>query len=361
MNRPAIPELDTPALVIDVEAMERNLRRMAEWFAGRACTLRPHAKTHKCTEVARRQVKLGAMGITCAKLGEAEAMAAGGIEDILIANQVVGATKLKRLAALARRAMLTVAIDNLANASEIAQAVRRVGAAVGVLLEVDTGMGRCGIPPDRVTVVRHAQELSRMPGLRFRGLMGYEGHAVLVDDPAERRAKAEAAGRTLLDCAAAVRGAGIEVEVVSGGGTGTYDFTGALDGFTEIQAGSYVFMDARYRRVRPEFETALFVAATVVSRPTPDRVILDAGMKSVSHEFGLPIVVEPQGLQVVGLSEEHVKCVAAAGTCDLSVGDQVWLLPTHCCTTVNLHDRYWCVRDGKLEGTWAIEARGKSA
>lgn len=361
MRAATIPELDTPALVIDLDAMERNLRRMAAWFAQRPCKLRPHAKTHKCTEIARRQVKLGAVGITCAKLGEAEAMAHGGIEDILIANQVVGGAKLKRLAALARRAMITVAVDDLANASEMAQAVRHVGASVGVLLEVDTGMGRCGVPPDKAEVVRFAQELSRMPGLRFKGLMGYEGHAVLVDDPAERRAKAEVAARLLLDCVGAVRGAGMHVADVSGGGTGTYDITGAMQGFTEIQAGSYVFMDARYRRVRPEFEPALFIAATVVSRPTPERVILDAGMKSVSHEFGLPVVVEPQGLEVVSLSEEHVRCVAAAGARELVPGDQVWLLPTHCCTTANLHDRYWCVRDGKVEATWPIEARGKFA
>lgn len=361
MKKAAIVELDTPALVIDLDAMERNLVRMAEWFRGRPCALRPHAKTHKCSEIARRQVKLGAIGVTCAKLGEAEAMAQGGIEDILIANQIVGAPKLRRLAALARRAMITVAVDDLANAAEIDQAARYVGATVGVLVEVDTGMGRCGVPPDKATVVRFAQELSRMPGIRFRGLMGYEGHAVLVDNPAERRAKAEAAGRWLLDCVAAVQRAGIKVEVVSGGGTGTYDITGAMEGFTEIQAGSYVFMDARYRRVRPEFENALFVASTVVSRPTPDRVILDAGMKSITQEFGLPLVVEPAGLEVVSLSEEHVKCVAVSGTSDLECGDQVWLLPTHCCTTINLHDRYWCVRDGKVEATWPIEARGKFA
>ncbi|MBM4030280.1 MAG: DSD1 family PLP-dependent enzyme [Planctomycetes bacterium] len=361
METATIRDLDTPALVIDLDAMERNLRRMAEWFAGRPAKLRPHAKTHKCTEVARRQVKLGAIGITCAKLGEAEAMAAGGVSDILIANQVVGAAKLRRLAPLARRAMVTVAVDDLANASEIAQAVRHAGVTVGMLLEVDTGMGRCGVPPDKPTVVRYAQELSRIPGIRFAGLMGYEGHAVLVDDPAERRAKAEAATRSLLDCAAAVRKAGIPIEVVSGGGTGTYDVTGAMEGVTEIQAGSYVFMDARYRRVRPEFENALFLAATVVSRPSPDRVILDAGMKSITQEFGLPVAIDPEGLEVVGLSEEHVKCVAKSGSCDLAAGDQVWLLPTHCCTTINLHDRYWCVRGGRLESTWPIEARGKFA
>lgn len=360
MSSVAIAEVDTPALVIDLDALERNLRRMADFFAPLPCKLRPHAKTHKCTEIARRQVKLGAIGITCAKLGEAEAMAAGGIEDILIANQVVGNRKIQRLAALARRAMLTVAVDDLANACEIAEAARRVGAAVGVLIEVDTGMGRCGLPADRAAIVRVAQELARMPGLRFRGLMGYEGHAVLVEDAADRRAKAEAAAHTLLACVQAVRRAGIPAEVVSGGGTGTYDITSQLPGITEIQAGSYVFMDARYARVKPEFENALFVAATVVSRPTPERVVLDAGMKSLSHEFGLPTVVEPAGLKLASLSEEHATCTAE-GPCDLAPGDQVWLLPTHCCTTVNLHDRYWCVRDGKVAATWPIEARGKFA
>jgi len=360
MGSVAIAELDTPALVIDLDALERNLRRMAEFFAPLPCKLRPHAKTHKCTEIARRQVKLGAVGITCAKLGEAEAMAAGGVEDILIANQVVGERKLQRLAALARRALVTVAVDNLANAGAIAEAARRAGAAVGVLIEVDTGMGRCGMPADRAAIVRAAQEVARMPGLRFRGLMGYEGHAVLVEDGAERRARAEAAARILVACVEAVRKAGIAVEVVSAGGTGTYDLTSQVAGITEIQAGSYVFMDARYARVKPEFENALFLAATVVSRPTPDRVVLDAGMKSISHEFGLPAVAEPAGLRLASLSEEHATCTAE-GPCDLAPGDQVWLLPTHCCTTVNLHDRYWCVRDGQVAATWSIEARGRFA
>jgi len=255
---------------------------------------------------------------------------------------------------------VTVAVDNLVNAGAIAEAARRAGATVGALIEVDTGMGRCGMPADRATIVRAAQEVARMPGLRFRGLMGYEGHAVLLEDATERKARAEAAARTLVACVEAVRKAGIAVEIVSAGGTGTYDLTSQVEGITEIQAGSYVFMDARYARVKPEFENALFLAATVVSRPTPDRVVLDAGMKSVTHEFGLPAVAEPPGLRLASLSEEHATCTAE-GLCDLAPGDQVWLLPTHCCTTVNLHDRYWCVRDGRVAASWPIEARGKFA
>jgi len=354
----AIPELETPALVLDVDALKRNLRKMADHFAPLPCKLRPHAKTHKCTEIARRQVRLGAVGITCAKLGEAEAMANGGLDDILIANQVVDPRKTRRLAALARRVALSVAVDDLNNAHALGEAARRAGSIVGVLLEVDTGMGRCGVAPDVPTVVRFAQELSRAPGLKFRGLMGYEGHAVLVEDEAERREKAEAAARKLLECAKAVREAGLDVKVISAGGTGTYDVTSKFSGITEVQAGSYALMDARYARVRPEFEHALFLAATVVSRPTPSRVILDAGLKSITQEFGLPSVVSHEGLKVAALSEEHARC-EAGGPSPLRVGDQVWLLPTHCCTTVNLHERYWCVRDGKLADTWPIEARGR--
>ena len=361
MTQPTIFELETPALVVDLDAMERNLRRMDQYFMGRRCKLRPHAKTHKCVEIARRQMELGAIGITCAKLGEATAMATGGIRNILIANQVVGSAKLRRLAALAGRCTLTVAVDDLGNARQIAHAAREAGTTIGVLIEVDTGMGRCGVPPDRETAARYANELSGMLGLAFRGLMGYEGHAVLVEDPAERRAKAEASARLLLDCAEAVRKAGVEVEIVSAGGTGTYDITSQIEGITEIQAGSYVFMDARYHKVKPEFEIALFVVSTVISRPAADRVILDAGMKSITQEFGLPVAIEPQGLEVVHLSEEHVKCVAKDAATKLKVGDQAWLLPTHCCTTVNLHDRYSCVRGSKVVETWPIEARGKFA
>ena len=372
----AIPELETPALVIDLDAMERNLRRMADYFAARPCKLRPHAKTHKCPIIARRQVELGALGITCAKIGEAEVMAGGGIQDILIANEVVGASKILRLAALARRCTMTVALDNLDNARAVGQAAREAGTTVGVLIEVDTGLGRCGLPPRPDAVIAFAREAIRIPGLRFRGLMGYEGHTVLLTDPVERRAKAEDAGRLLLECVEPLRRVGVAVECVSGGGTGTYDITSQLTlqpthvpgktdepapQFSEIQAGSYVFMDARYRQVRQEFENALFLATTVVSRPTADRVILDAGMKSATHEFGLPVVYGRTDIEVANLSEEHVKCMVKGEGCELRPGDQVWLLPSHCCTTVNLHDRYWCVREGRLVDTWPISARGKFA
>jgi len=359
MEFASIPEIDTPALVIDLDAHERNLRRVADYFAARPCDLRPHVKTHKCSTIARRQVEMGAIGVTCAKVGEAEAMADGGITSILIANQVTAASKIQRLAALAGRCELMVALDDVNNARAIGQAATQAGTTVGVLVEIDTGMRRCGLAPDPAQAVAFAKAVLPVDGLRFRGLMGYEGHTVMIEDDAERRAKASEAGRQLGACAQAVRDAGIDVQIVSGGGTGTYDISGDSGVFTEIQAGSYVFMDARYHGIQPELETALFMVSTVVSLARGDLVTLDCGMKSLTHEFGQPPVVSPSGLGPVGLSEEHGRCAIEGGTCDLKLGDQVWLLPTHCCTTANLHDRYWCVRDGRLVGTWAIDARGR--
>ena len=359
MKLTTIPELETPALVIDLDAMERNLRRVADYFAARPCALRPHVKTHKCATIARKQVELGAIGVTCAKVGEAEAMADGGIASILIANQVTAATKIQRLARLAGRCDLMVALDNLDNAHAIGQAATQARTTVGVLVEVDTGMGRCGLAPEPDQVVAFVKAVLPIDGLRFRGLMGYEGHTVMIKDAAERRDKATAAGSQLGACAQAVRDAGVEVEIVSGGGTGTYDISGDSGVFTEIQAGSYVFMDARYHGIQPELETALLMVSTVVSLARPGVVTLDCGMKSITHEFGQPLVLSPQGLGPAKLSEEHGRCDVEQGPCDLKLGDQVWLLPTHCCTTVNLHDRYWCVRDGRLMDTWPIEARGR--
>ena len=360
MIRQPIPELDTPSLVLDLEALERNLEAMAAHFKSVPAELRPHAKTHKCVEIARRQVELGAIGITCAKLGEAEVLCDGGIANILIANQIVAPVKLPRLAALAGRCNLTVAVDDVMNAEAIGRAAVGAGAIVGVLVELDVGMGRCGIAAEPASVVEFVRRIREIAGLHFRGLMGYEGHAVLVEDQAERNTKATAAGRRLSACVEALHGAGIGIEIVSAGGTGTYDVTSQIECVTEIQAGSYCLMDARYRRVRPEFENALFLVATAVSRPTPTRVILDCGMKSITHEFGLPQVIAPKGLELVALSEEHATCEAQGHPCPAHPGDQVWLLPSHCCTTVNLHDRYWCVRGGALAEVWPIDARGRS-
>jgi len=346
-------EIETPALVIDLDIMERNLRRMAEYFRNKPAKLRPHAKTHKCPIIAHKQLLLGAAGITCAKLGEAEVLVRAGIRDVLIANQVTGISKIRRLASLSRHSDVIVAVDTVENAVQISEAAREARAGVNVIIEVEVGMERCGVPPEKVAVL--ARRVARLNAINFRGVMGYEGHCVFVQDPDERRRKTAEANSRLLAARDEVLRAGIPCEIVSAGGTGTYDITGRCEGITEVQAGSYVFMDATYKKIVSEFECALTVLATVVSRPTKERVIIDAGLKAFSEGFGLPTPVSPN-LVFEKLSEEHGKLRLLDG--DVKCGEKLEFIPSHCCTACNLHDRYYGVRGGRVEAVWPIEARG---
>jgi D-serine deaminase-like pyridoxal phosphate-dependent protein len=356
----ALDEIDTPALLLDLDAFEHNLRYMAEFFADKPTSLRPHAKTHKCPEIARRQLQAGAIGITCAKLGEAEALVEAGVEDILIANEIVGAIKTRRLATLAHRANLMVAVDNAANVAELSEACQARNSSLRVLVEIDVGMGRCGVQRSE-EALRLAQRVLDAPALRFTGLMGYEGHLVMVPDAEERRTRVREAMVPLLEAEDLLERNGIAPEIVSGGGTGTYDMTGTSEPMTEIQAGSYILMDTTYQRIRPEFHPALTLLSTVVSRPNAERIVTDAGMKVITREFGWPQVIEPEGLVVQGLSEEHGKLLAEDPTSvDLAPGDRVRLIPSHCCTTMNLHDCLYVIREGKLVDVWPIAARGRA-
>lgn len=355
-----IEELDTPALLVDLDAFEHNLRTMACFFAGRSARLRPHAKTHKCPTIALRQLAAGAVGITCAKLGEAEVMAAAGVRDILIANQVVGQPKIDRLTELARTCDVMVAVDDAANVRELGQACRRKGVSVRVLVEVNIGMNRCGVEPGEPTL-RLARLVAEEPGLRFMGLQAYEGHLVLVPDAQERAIKVREALVPLQETCQLLERAGLAPQIVSGGGTGTYDVSGSTPPMTEIQAGSYVFMDATYLAVRPEFRPALTLLTTVISRPTPERIITDVGMKGITHDMGLPQPWEMPNVVLQRLSEEHARLEALdPAAVSLRPGDRLRLLPTHCCTTVNLHDRYYVVREGRLVDIWPIAARGRA-
>ena len=351
-------DLDTPALCLDVEAVEANIKRMADYFRDSPVRLRPHAKTHKSPMLARMQLAAGAIGITCAKLGEAEILAAAGIEDILIANQIIGAGKIARLVNLAGYTGVMVAVDDAANVVELASAARAKGAWLRVLIEVDIGMGRCGVPPGEPTL-ELAQHIVASPGLRFEGLMGYEGHTVMIKDPDVRREKTEASLKLLVDTAGLLRHHGIPVSIVSSGGTGTYFITGQYPGITEIQAGSYITMDGQYREeVGIDFAYGLTVLASVISVRGPDRVEIDAGLKTLTRDFGLPKVIDPPGWELVGLSEEHGH-LRRAGGAPLKPGDKVELVPNHGCTTINLHDEYHVLRRGVLEAVWPIAARGK--
>lgn len=351
-----VAEIDTPALVVDLERMERNIATMARFFADKPAKLRPHWKTPKCVEVARLQLAAGAIGITCAKLGEAEALAAGGVRaSVLIANQLVGAAKLVRLVALARALPeLIVAVDSAEQIAALDAAVGHAGVRLGAIVEVDTGMHRCGTGTPEATV-ELAKKL-RASRVGYRGVMGYEGHAVLVADAAKRKELAEAAATALLQHVEALRAAGLAPEIVSSGGTGTFDLTGTVPGVTEIQAGSYVFMDGRYRDVRSEFEPALTLHTTVIHR-RGRLLVTDAGVKSLSNDFGLPNAFDLPA-RVVGLSEEHGHVLADEGV-EVAPGERIRILPSHGDTTINLHERYYAARGDQVEAVWSIVGRGR--
>ncbi len=348
-------ELDTPALCLDIEALEKNIQKMADYFSDRDATLRPHTKTHKTPLIARMQIEAGAIGVTCAKLGEAEVMARAGIRDMLVANQIVGTRKITRLVNLAAYTDVMVAVEDERNALALSEAAQVKGVELRVLVEVDVGMGRCGTAPEGPSF-ELAQRLVALPGLRFEGIMGYEGHAVMIEDFEEREEVAQEAMAKLVATRDFVQERGIEVEIVSGGGTGTYQITGNYPGVTEIQAGSYATMDGRYRRVGMEFRHALTVVTQVIST-RGDRAITDAGMKTLTPEFGMPPVLDPEGWEATKLSEEHGFLQREDGP-GLQPGDVVELIPSHGCTTINLHDAYYVTRDGVVEAVWPVAARG---
>jgi len=360
--KPGTPylSLDTPALLLDLDAFNHNVRLMAQFFAGRPTALRPHAKTHKCPEIARRQLDAGAIGITCAKLGEAEVMVEAGIDDILIANQVVGALKIDRLTDLAARSRTMVAVDDAANVEQLSAACQAKGVTLRILVEVDIGMHRCGVLPGQAAL-ELAQKVAQAPGLQLAGLMGYEGHLVQIRDPQDRQTKVLEALRPLQDTRDLLERNGLPVEIVSGGGTGTYDVSGTNPPMTEIEAGSYVFMDSTYRQTRPEFEQALYILSTVVSRPTPERVVTDAGRKTISNDFGFPVPLGAPGATIKSLSEEHgLLTLADPDAVSLRPGEKMRFVPSHCCTTTNLHDQLYVIQDQTLVGIWPIAARGRA-
>ena len=354
-------ELDTPALLIDLDKMETNIQTMANYFKTVNAVLRPHVKTHKTPILAHKQIAAGAIGVTCAKLGEAEAVIHAGIRDVLIANQVVGKQKIARLINLAKHSEIMVAVDNTQNVNDISDAATAKGVTIRMLIEVNTGMNRCGVESGKPTL-ELAQHVRSTPHVKFEGLMGYEGHTVANPNYAEREAATRTAVQLLIDAKRYLEKNGISVTIMSGGGTGTFNITGSIPEMTEVQAGSYIFMDSTYRKVKgvgEQFQCALTVLATVVSRPAPDRVIVDTGLKVLAKEFGIPQPTGLDGIEMTGLSEEHGKMNAKENV-TLIPGDKLEILPTHCCTTVNLHDKYYGIRDGIVESVWEIAARGKA-
>jgi D-serine deaminase-like pyridoxal phosphate-dependent protein len=348
-----LEDVDTPALILDLDAFERNQRTLFDVVKGRV-RVRPHAKTHKCPEVARRQVALGAVGNCCQKVSEAEAMVDGGIGDILVSNEIVGARKLERLAALSRRAKIGVCVDNADNV----RALAATGGNLDVYIEIDVGMRRCGIPPGGPAVAL-AKEIVKHKSLRFAGLQAYQGRAQHFRSMEERHAAIEVAAQHVQHTKRLLKEAGIECPIVTGAGSGTFMLEVEAGAWNEIQCGSYAFMDVDYAKNEwaaplPRFEHALFVLATVMSRP-PHAAIVDAGLKASSVDSGMPGVWQRPGVTYARASDEHGWL---EGSPLPSLGEKVLLVPGHCDPTINLYDWYVCVRDGVVVDLWPITARG---
>jgi D-serine deaminase-like pyridoxal phosphate-dependent protein len=351
-------EIDTPALLLDADALQANLQTMASFFASRHCKLRPHFKSHKCTTIARMQMNAGAVGITCAKLGEAEVVADAGIHNILIANEIVGPLKIRRLTELCRRAAPMVAVDSADNVRMLSEGALSAGVSLGVLVEVDVGMGRCGVASGQ-PALELARQVVSSAGLRFEGLQGYEGHCVDLRDEKERIEQTRQSLELLVGARGLIERNGLPVHIVSGGGTGTYTITGDCEGVDEVQAGSYAAMDWWYGDIRPEFRQAMSVLATVISRPNPTLVIIDVGRKGIGAEWGAPRVKNVPGSQVVSYgSEEHMK-IGVPEDSTLQVGDRLEIIPSHGCTTSNLYSEFIVHRNGMVTDRWPIEGRGK--
>ena len=351
--------LDTPALLLDLDPMERNIDRIASRCRECGVTWRPHTKGMKSPAIAHKLLDAGAIGITCAKLGEAEVMAAAGIRDILVANQVVGDQKVSRLVNLQRHADVMVAVDHPVHIQSISEAAQAVGVNVRVLVEVDIGLPRCGVQPGG-PAVELAQQADAAPGVIFAGIMGYEGHVLMLPDDEKEPACAEAIGH-LAETKAQIEAAGLKCGIVSAGGTGSLIFTPSCPGVTEIQAGGGIMMDALYRykmHVRG-LEHALFVLATVVSRPTPDRANVDAGRKTMDGSLHIPLVPGMEGVSVDSLSAEHGVLKLENPEIELNVGDKIEIIPGYSDMTVFLHDRMYGIRNDRVEVVWNILGRGK--
>ncbi len=349
-------EVTTPALLLDLDAARRNIERMAAKFRELPASLRPHVKGHKSPQLARLEVEAGAVGVACATVWEAEVMATAGIDDVLIANEVVHPDKVRELAALAAGHRITVAVDGLANVDQLERALDRQGAQLEVLIEIDVGMGRCGVR-DVADAVGLAERIAGAGHLHLRGLQGFEGHCMLELDREVRCAMTQAANEKLAAAADLLAERGHPSHDISGGGMGTYFITGAHSRITEVQAGSYSLMDAFHEQLVPgEFEVALTVLGTVISHQG-NTVILDAGRKAVGVDFAIPPLASVKGGTVRAYAEEH--CVIDFdGPSPLTVGDRAEVLPGYGPTTVNLHDVFFVIEDRVVTDIWPVNPRG---
>lgn len=351
--------LDTPALLVDLDVMEANIARVVTTCRAHGIAWRPHSKAHKTPEIARMQIAAGAIGVTCAKLGEAEVMAAAGIRDILIANQIVGPIKIDRLVRLTERADPIVCVDSLENLSELDAAFIGAGKRLRVVIEVNIGMNRAGVEPGP-PVVALAQAISGCRGLTFVGLAAWESQATTIADPVEKERTVRDAVAALTASARACTAAGHRVTVVSCGGTGTFPYCVQQPGVTEVEVGGAIFSDMHYlTNYHVDFTPALTILTTVTSRPTPTRIIVDAGRKSMSGDAAMPALRDLPPVSLVKLSAEHTKIELEQPNAVPKISQRIELIVGYSDTTVHLHEEIVGVRGGRIESIWRVAARGK--
>ena len=365
-----VEDLDTPAVVLDLEAMERNIEVLHSFFRQSGAKVRPHAANHQCPQIAHRQLGAGGTvgGIGVTTVGEAEVFGNAGFNDILIANQIVTRPKIRRLCALAERNSIAVAVDSVRNIDDLSEAATASGVILRLLVEIDAGLGRCGVPPGRPAgdLARHA---ARCPGISFAGLMGIppapvpqkeEGGGFSVPDRAALESETKRHIQPVLDTRELIERDGLPVPVVSVGGTHNYDIAAGMSGVTEVQAGSYALMDYSYCQVRSEFTQAVKILTQVISHPVDLRAILDAGHKATGPDRGMPVLEGFPGARATRFSAEHgILELEEAASGQLMPGDKAWLLPFHLGLCLNQYDYLRAVRGGKLEGFWPLAARGR--
>ena len=361
-------EIQTPCLVLDLDALERNIIKMGQFAKDKNMRHRVHGKMHKSVDVALLQEKLGgSCGVCCQKVSEAEAFVRGGIKDVLVSNQVRDPAKIDRLARLPKLGARAICcVDDLANIADLSAAAVKHGTQIECLVEIDCGAGRCGVQSTE-DVVAIATAIDAAEGLKFAGLQAYQGAMQHLDDYQERKAKIEIAVAMVAEAVAALKSVGLECDIVGGGGTGSYYFEGESGVYNELQCGSYAFMDADYGRIldrdgkridQGEWQNALFLLTSVMSHAKADKAICDAGLKAQSVDSGLPVIFGRTDVEYVKCSDEHGVIADPDGV--LKVGDKLKLVPGHCDPTCNVHDWYVGVRNGKVEALWPITARGKA-
>ena len=370
---PALPgmneaDIQTPCLVLDLDALERNIKKMGDFAKQMGVRHRVHGKMHKSVDVALLQETLGgSVGVCCQKVSEAEVFARGGIKDVLVSNQVRQPEKIDRLARLPKLGARAICcVDDLANVADLSKAAVRHGTQIECLVEIDCGAGRCGVTTTPA-VVEIAKAIDAAPGLKFAGLQAYQGAMQHLDSYEDRKAKIEIAVAQVKDAVHTLKAEGLECDIVGGGGTGSYYFEGTSGVYNELQCGSYAFMDADYGRIldkdgkridQGEWENALFILTSVMSHAKADKAIVDAGLKAQSVDSGLPVIFGRTDVTYVKCSDEHGVVADPDGV--LKVNDKLRLVPGHCDPTCNVHDWYVGVRNGKVETLWPVSARGKA-